>query len=64
VGDHHDLYREDAAGAHLDAIRRDEKAQNVVVGDRRNACCPDPGSRPLSEANRISGVVDPDDELT
>jgi hypothetical protein len=29
VGDHHDLCREDAAGDHLDTIRRGETAQNV-----------------------------------
>jgi hypothetical protein len=30
VGDHHDLCREDAAGDHLDTIRRDETAQSTV----------------------------------
>jgi hypothetical protein len=60
VGNHHDLCREHATGDHLETIRRGDTAQNVWWEIVQTRAVPIPGTeRPLSEADRISGVVDP-----
>lgn len=65
VGHNHDLCREHAAGDHLEAVKRGETAHHVFWEIVETTPVPIPGTeRPLSEADRIPGVVDPDDELT
>jgi hypothetical protein len=65
VGQYHDLCREHAAaGDHRETIRRGETATNVWWERVETHAVPIPGTEcPLSEADRIPGVIDPDDEL-
>jgi hypothetical protein len=64
IGNHHDLCREHATGDHLETIRRGETATNVWWEIVETRAVSIPGTeRPLSVADRIPGVVDPDDEL-
>jgi hypothetical protein len=63
VGDHHDLCREHAGGEHLAAIKAGETSQNVWWETVETKAVPIPGTaRTRPEADRIRGVVDPDDE--
>ena len=65
VGNDHDLCREHAAaGDHRETIRGVETATNVWWERVETHAVPIAGTeRPLSEADRIPGVIDPDNEL-